>query len=362
LLHTLACLVIAGLAAFGVDRPLQTTVFERDPVSGERRPLAGVQVAFLEAPAATAATPKQVRVMIRADGKHVALVPPRIETTDAEGRCGFESSERHSQWAQTSGQLLCFKPGHVPRKLDAQDCQGGAGIELVRGHTARLRIHAPAGVQSGAALAASVQFSVYDSMLRVELGKVPMQLEWTRGEDGRARFDLELGGFEHPDSNAVLRVEGFDALRIGPASPEEIVLRPQRCLELRVCDWESGAPIEGVKPTLRFGVLDEAGFFRPCPKYAFDQRPARRDRDELLREPGGVARQWCSSTLLLPDEAAAQITNLAHGDYFPTIYLSQRGKACPDPLTILAPDSGSGVCTLYLRRWKPGATAGNDRR
>ena len=352
MLTSFPCVLLALLAAPGFDRPLQTTVFERDPVSGKQRPLAGVQVAFLEEPPATAATPRQIRIILQSDGRRVALMPARIETTDDEGRCSFESSEQHTQWARTSGQLMFFKPGFVPRSLETDACQGLASVELVRGHTARVRVHAPAGVQPGAAAPAVVQFGVYDRMLRVELGNVPMQLEWARAEDGRERFDLELSGFERADSDAVLRVQGFDALRIGPSSSAELVLRPQRCLELRVCDWESGAPIEGVRPTLRFGVLDEAGFFRRCPKYAFDQRPARRDRDDLLREPGGVERQWCSSRLLLPDETAAQITNLAHADYFPTIYLSQRGKACPDPLTILAPDSGSGVCTLYLRRWR----------
>jgi hypothetical protein len=350
-LASLACLCFAALAVSGGDGPLLTRVFERDPASGEQRAIAGAQLVLLESPRLSAATPSDVRIVFDASGKRVALLPPQTAITDANGVCGFRASALQQDWEQVAAQVFCFKLGFVPRALSTSE-QSAESIELVRGETARLLLRVPPEIQPGASLNASVQFALQDRRERFELGSVPLPVQCVLGVDGSARIELELSGFERANSTAVLRVDGFDALRFGPSSPPELSLRPQRCLELRVCDWQTGEPIEGVRPTLRFGEIDAGGYFQPPSRHTYDQRSARRLRDALLHEPRGSARELCTSVVLLPDEAAAQITNLAHPDFLPTIYLAQGGPACRDPLTILAPDSGDGICTLYLRRWR----------
>ncbi|HTF89251.1 MAG TPA: hypothetical protein VK843_12645 [Planctomycetota bacterium] len=248
--------------------------------------------------------------------------------------------------------LTIFEPRFVPLHMNVSTCFMASELVLDPGLTARTKLRAPPGIEVGQTLDCTVHVSLDSNGTagRHGLGRFSVGLSWHADPDGQHRAEFALSGFERESTTALLAFTGFDPIEIGPSLQDEILLRPSRRLELRVCDWESGAPIEGISPSLRYGVLDERGFFTPATKYDFTHFDARQRRDHRLAQLSGIPMVLRSDELLMPGDSAAQITNLPHLDYQPKIYLDRRGEASPGPITILGPEYGDGVCTLYLKR------------
>ncbi len=354
-MHSLAfhCSLLIAVGSLTIaDGPLGLTLRERDPLTGDLRPLAGAQIAFTEEGPASATSLKVDYVRPGADAEDVAVMRPSLALSDASGECSFDSEFGHTQWREAQGSVLIFKPGFVMSLLDINSCQFASKIEVSRGHGAHLRLSLPAESKAGQSLACTVQFEPPNRTRRAGFGTYTLDLPIRHTELGTAHLEFEVTGFERKDSSALLRVPGFDVLEIGPDLASARTLRPARRLNLNVRDWETGEPIEGVRPVLRYGMLDEGGYFAPFTRRKFDHFGARNAREARLAQDQLSIQALSSEWVLLPGEEAAQLTNLAHPDYLPMIYVDQLGPASPTPITLLGPDSGEGNCTLYLRRWR----------
>ncbi|MEO6711298.1 MAG: hypothetical protein ABI054_11875, partial [Planctomycetota bacterium] len=285
-------------------------------------------------------------------GEEIVYFTPQVAATDQGGKCSFRSGYGHTRWGDTQGMLTLFAPRFVPIHMLLGGCGMTSEFVLDPGLTAQTKLRAPPGIEVGQTLDGTVYVSIDSHGIagRLGIGRFPLGLRWREDPDGQHRVEFGLPGFARKDTTALLAFPGFDPIEIGPSLQDEMLLRPSRRLELRVCDWDTGEPIEGIHPSLNYGALDERGFFTPEPKYDFTHFDARQQRSQRLAELEGIPILLRSDELLMPGESAAQITNLPHADYYPKIYLARHGEASPGPITILGPEYGNGACTLYLKR------------
>jgi hypothetical protein len=341
--------LIACLAALAADEPLQIVLREREPLTGELRPLAGAQAAFLEKGPSPQDSSRIDYWLTGVAGERIASLKPAFVESNAQGLCSFSSAYGHTRWDQANGYVCVDKPGFVMTLLDTTSCSFAAEIEIPRGQVARTQLLLPVDSKCNPTVTARVEFDPPNAGRRCAFGAYALELNVRSDSDGSRWFEFELSGFARQESRALLRVPGFDVIELGPELDSKRVLSPARSLELRVCDWESGEAIDGVRPVLRYGTFDPRGHFLPADRHKFDHYGARLQREASLVADCVSGRQLSSEWVLLPGEDAAQLTNLAHDDYLPMIYLSQGGAACPAPITLLGPDGGGGVCTLYLR-------------
>lgn len=342
-------LVLSGSSApVAGGSGLTTRIVELDPATAEVRPLADVDLMFAEFGRHLPPVGR-LSVADQHDDTWWLRAPKLHRARSAQsGACEFRSQFGASQWAETEGYLVVFKPGFVPRTVISNSCHVGE-ILLTRGATVRVELRAPEDVTSMHLGDCTVHYEVPHPEFQHGLGVVPMSLEWSEVAGGGRRATLECAGIE-PGGRALVTFPGFDPIEIATEGPARQTLVPSRHTRLRVCDWETGEPIGGVQLVLRFGRLSTDGRFvtdRPRGIH-FGARPRNPLQGPLTSEQGEL--DLASSELFLPGETAAQITNLRHDEFEPSIYLAQRGPASRSPLVVLASGTGQRDCRLFLRR------------
>jgi hypothetical protein len=252
--------LIACLAALAADEPLQIVLREREPLTGELRPLAGAQAAFLEKGPSPQDSSRIDYWLTGVAGERIASLKPAFVESNAQGLCSFSSAYGHTRWDQANGYVCVDKPGFVMTLLDTTSCSFAAEIEIPRGQVARTQLLLPVDSKCNPTVTARVEFDPPNAGRRCAFGAYALELNVRSDSDGSRWFEFELSGFARQESRALRRFQSPVACgRVTSFSPP---LRANRTHEplpvFRECVWSAeavSAPNRPIAPTVTAAAI-----------------------------------------------------------------------------------------------------------